>query len=80
MVLDVAIEVPTTAVPDVLGMDGSTARELLEDAGLEAVIAEEAEAPPEVAATRAGKVWRQRPAAGRRVPQGSAVRLSVNPS
>jgi len=79
VVLDVATEVPRTSVPDVLGTDADGAEEALEDAGLEADVDEEAEEPPAAAAARAGLVWRQRPAAGSRVPEGTTVRVTVNP-
>ena len=79
VVLEVATEVPMTRVPDVLGMDADAAEEALEDAGLEADVDEEAEEPAAAAAARAGIVWRQRPAAGARAPEGSTVTVTVNP-
>jgi serine/threonine-protein kinase len=80
VVLDVATEVPTEAVPDVLGLDGAAARTLLEEAGFEVDVEELPEEPPSAAAARAGQVWRQSPAAERRLPRGATVELSVNPS
>jgi penicillin-binding protein 1A len=79
VVLEFATEVPTTQVPDVLGMDRDAAEEAIEDAGLEADVEEEAEEPAAAAAARAGLVWRQRPAAGARAPEGSTIRVTVNP-
>jgi penicillin-binding protein 1A len=80
VVLDVATEVPTAAVPDVLGLDGAAARTLLEEAGFEVDVEDLPEEPPSAAAARAGQVWRQSPAAARRLPRGATVELSVNPS
>jgi penicillin-binding protein 1A len=78
VVLDVAEEVPETGVPDVLGMEVRAAREALEDAGLDPDVTVEAEEPASAAAARAGLVWRQSPAAGRRMPEGSTVELTAN--
>jgi penicillin-binding protein 1A len=79
VVLDVAVEVPETGVPDVLGMDVEAAREALEQAGLDPDVTVEAEEPASAAATRAGLVWRQSPAAGWQVPEGSTVEVTANP-
>jgi penicillin-binding protein 1A len=79
VVLDVAIDVPEVGVPDVLGMDVEAAREALEQAGLDPDVTVEAEEPASAAAARAGLVWRQSPAAGRRAPEGSTVEVTANP-
>jgi len=79
VVLDVAVEVPEAGVPDVLGMDVQAARDALERAGLDPDVTVEAEEPASAAAARAGLVWRQSPAAGQRVPEGSTVEVTANP-
>jgi len=79
VVLDVATEVPTTGVPDVLGLDVDDARDALERVGLDPDVTVEAEEPASSAAARPGIVWRQSPAPAREVPEGSSVGLSANP-
>jgi membrane peptidoglycan carboxypeptidase len=79
VVLDVATEVPTTRVPDVLGLDVDDARDALERVGLDPDVTVEAEEPASSAAARPGIVWRQSPAPDREVPEGSTVGLSANP-
>jgi 2-oxoisovalerate dehydrogenase E1 component len=58
----------------------AAARTLLEEAGFEVDVEDLPEEPPSAAAARAGQVWRQSPAAERRLPRGATVELSVNPS
>jgi penicillin-binding protein 1A len=68
---------PGTLVPGVLGLAAGAARRSLETLGITVVIAREAEADPEDALLRSGKVWAQQPAEG--APVDGAVTLWVNP-
>ena len=61
-------------VPDVIGLEWETARRVLSSAHLVAVGADP-DAPPPIAGLRGEVVLDQKPAAGERVPAGSAVTL-----
>jgi hypothetical protein len=67
-----------TLVPAVLGQPDGAARELLDQAGLEAELVAGCDTDP-VRAAEPGRVWRSGPAPGAQAPLGSPVRLWVNP-
>jgi membrane peptidoglycan carboxypeptidase len=67
-------------VPEVLGQPEATARHLLGQAGLDAVVVAGCDADPARAAVEPGRVWRSGPAPAAQAPTGSPVRLWVNPA
>jgi serine/threonine-protein kinase len=62
------------AVPDVLGRDEASAVRAVQAAGLQAVVVHEARSD-----VTAGRVWRQRPAAGEPARPGAAVEVRISP-
>jgi membrane peptidoglycan carboxypeptidase len=68
-----------TLVPEVLGQPEETARHLLDQAGLTPEVQAGCDADPARAVAEPGRVWRSGPAPGSQAPNGSRVRLWVNP-
>src|SRR5207248_1075646 len=66
-------------VPNVLGKSSADAREALESAGLAARVILKAEPPAPDSDQRAGLAWKQNPAAGAAVAQGTTVTVWINP-
>jgi serine/threonine-protein kinase len=71
--------VGVTLVPEVLGQPEGAARQLLDQAGLEAELVTGCDTDPARAAAEPGRVWRSGPAPGAQAPTGGRVRLWVNP-
>jgi len=71
----------TLPVPDVTGLPEADAVATLEGAGLSVEVLVGAECPPDEPGCDAvpGIVWRQSPPAGGQAPEGSTVRIRVNP-
>jgi penicillin-binding protein 1A len=70
---------PTTLVPSVLGYTGSSAEGRLESEGFSVVWKTEPEPNPGQASKNSGLVWKQQPAAGTTVDEGTTVTIFVNP-
>ena len=68
-----------TLVPEVLGQPEPVARQLLDQAGLDAEVLAGCDADPASAAAAPGRVWRSGPAPGAQAAAGGRVRLWVNP-
>jgi beta-lactam-binding protein with PASTA domain len=79
VVIYVSTKTETVTVPDVLGMKEGDAKYVLEDAGFEVVIIEEAESDEKEAHKRRGRVWKQSPGGGSEAEKGSEVVIWVNP-
>jgi penicillin-binding protein 1A len=80
VVLDVANGEAPVVVPDVLGLDETTAVRRLQALGFEIAISREQEPPSPGSEERAGLVWRQGPAPGTSLPRGTRVSIAVNPA
>jgi beta-lactam-binding protein with PASTA domain len=70
---------PTTLVPSVLGYSGSSAEGRLESEGFAVVWKTQPEPNPGQANKNSGLVWKQHPAAGTTVDEGTTVTIFVNP-
>ena len=70
---------PTAAAPSVLGLSADDAGRVVTGRKLVIQVTELAEPPPGDT-TRAGRVWKQSPAAGTVVDVGSTMRVWVNPA
>ncbi len=66
-------------VPNVLGSDEADATDALRSAGFAAKVVTQAEPPAPDSDQRAGLVWKQSPAAGSAVTQGTTVTVWINP-
>jgi len=66
-------------VPSVLGLSDSDARSALRSAGFDVHVVVQAEPPAPDSAQRNGLAWKQSPAAGTAVTQGTLVTVWVNP-
>src|SRR5438270_736434 len=66
-------------VPNVLGMSSADARDALESAGLAARVIVKGEPPAPDSDQRAGLAWKQNPAAGAAVAQGTTATVWINP-
>jgi penicillin-binding protein 1A len=66
------------AVPDVLTMNESQARQAITKAGFSANVVHESEASSSGAASRKGQVWKQSPSAGTNAAEGSTITVWVN--
>ncbi|MBV8386486.1 MAG: PBP1A family penicillin-binding protein [Acidimicrobiia bacterium] len=66
-------------VPNVLGLSESEARDTLRSAGFAPHVVTQQEPPAADAASRAGLVWKQSPAAGSAATQGTTVTVWVDP-
>jgi penicillin-binding protein 1A len=66
-------------VPNVLGLSPGDARDALDSASLAARVIVQAEPPAPDSDQRAGLAWKQNPAAGSSVTQGTTVTVWVNP-
>jgi len=67
-------------VPNVLGLSSADARDTLDGAGLAAHAVVQAEPPTPDSDQRAGLAWKQNPAAGASVAQGTTVTVWINPA
>ncbi|MBV8161387.1 MAG: PASTA domain-containing protein, partial [Acidimicrobiia bacterium] len=67
------------SVPNVLGLSAADARAALDAASLDAHVVVQAEPPAPDSGQRAGLAWKQTPAAGASVAQGTTVTVLVNP-
>jgi beta-lactam-binding protein with PASTA domain len=66
-------------VPSVLGLDDGDARNALRSAGFDVHVVVQAEPPAPDSAQRNGLAWKQSPAAGTALTQGTLVTVWVNP-
>jgi penicillin-binding protein 1A len=69
----------THAVPSVIGYSVSSAQSILTDNGFETSVVTEAQPKRSEARKNSGLVWKQTPAAGTELTEGSTVTLYVNP-
>jgi penicillin-binding protein 1A len=66
-------------VPSVLGLSDTDARDTLRNAGFDAHVVVQQEPPAPDSAQRVGLAWKQSPAAGTTVTEGTTVTVWVNP-
>jgi penicillin-binding protein 1A len=71
--------VPTTTIPSVIGMGGSEGRSQLQSSGFYVTWITESQPSAKKAAQNPGLIWKQDPAPGTVVEEGTTITIYVNP-